>query len=183
MARLASQLCDRNPVVDSAELQLLLDDIFDQGLVFHGFTDYMRDYELIAYCTADPRTGIRPTHRRYLFKYCVQALIGTAVPEEVWADSLDEELVEPAVPTLDSTGYVWGVRWQMLYPGPKVVEDLEPARRWSAALAIDFHEVDIFTNGHNINLVFSDLQVTEVDEGYSPFTVGPPGPDFKTPLP
>lgn len=42
------------------EVQRLLDDVFDQALVYHGFTDYMRDYELVVYCTADPRTGIRP---------------------------------------------------------------------------------------------------------------------------
>ena len=37
-------------------LQCLVDDFFDAGLVFHGFMDYIRDYELIAYRTADPRT-------------------------------------------------------------------------------------------------------------------------------
>ena len=31
---------------------------FDQALVFHGVTDYMRDYEVFIYATADPRTGI-----------------------------------------------------------------------------------------------------------------------------
>jgi hypothetical protein len=47
---------------------------------------------------------------------------------------------------------------------------------------VSFHEVLIETNGHNIRLVFSDLEVTTVDPGYSPFTVPKGGPDFKIPL-
>jgi hypothetical protein len=45
------------------------------------------------------------------------------------------------------------------------------ARHWSEALGLDFHEVRIETNGHNLSLVFSDLVVTEVGAGFSPFTV------------
>ncbi len=38
-------------------LECLVDDFFDAGPVFHGSMDYLRDCELIAYRTADPRTG------------------------------------------------------------------------------------------------------------------------------
>ena len=48
--------------MDTARLKPDLDNIFDQALIFHGFTSYMRDYEMFAYCTADPRTGIAPEH-------------------------------------------------------------------------------------------------------------------------
>ena len=37
------------------------DDVFDQALVFHGITDYMRDYDVFVYATTDPRTGISRT--------------------------------------------------------------------------------------------------------------------------
>ncbi|WP_230462284.1 hypothetical protein [Micromonospora sp. CP22] len=58
-----------NYVVDAATLKQALDDVFDQVLVYHGFTDYMRDYEVIVYATADPRSGIAPAYLRYLFHY------------------------------------------------------------------------------------------------------------------
>jgi len=37
------------------------DDIFDQALMFHGFTKYMWDFELIAYChTWNGRPNLPP---------------------------------------------------------------------------------------------------------------------------
>jgi hypothetical protein len=39
--------------MDNAAVQVLLDNIFDQAMVYHGFTDYMRDYEL---------SYVRPIH-------------------------------------------------------------------------------------------------------------------------
>lgn len=50
--------------MDAVALQQALDDVFDQVLIYHAFTNYMRDYEAIIYATADPRTGIRPSHLR-----------------------------------------------------------------------------------------------------------------------
>jgi len=37
--------------VDTGRLKSDLDDIYDQALIFHGFTSYMRDYEMFTYCT------------------------------------------------------------------------------------------------------------------------------------
>jgi hypothetical protein len=42
-----------------------LDDVFDEAVIFRGFADYMRDYEVFIYATADPRTGVSPDHLRY----------------------------------------------------------------------------------------------------------------------
>lgn len=60
-------------------MQHALDDVFDQGVVYHAFTDYMRDYEVIVYSTADPITGVRPAYLRYLFKFCVLAEVQSTV--------------------------------------------------------------------------------------------------------
>ncbi|WP_435826542.1 YxiG-like protein [Amycolatopsis japonica] len=75
------------------------------ALVFHGFADYMRDYDVLVYATADPRTGIRPEFLRYRFKHCVRASVTSAVTPETWSRSLDDRLVDfeqgragPAVP-------------------------------------------------------------------------------------
>jgi hypothetical protein len=118
--------------MDEVKLRGLLDDVFDQAIVYHGFTDYMRDYEVVFYCTADPRTGIPPAHLGYLFRYCVTAEIETAVASSVWAESLDDRLIEYDT-GVDLPGYVWGVKWQVDYPGPSVVSDSERAARWAQA--------------------------------------------------
>jgi hypothetical protein len=49
-------------VVDRSGIKAAFDAVFDQAVMFHGFTDYMRDYDIFVYATADPRTGIAPQH-------------------------------------------------------------------------------------------------------------------------
>lgn len=61
------------------------------------------------------------------------------------------------------------MKWHCLYPGATLPSSSEATRRWSNALGIDFHEVRIETNAHNLTLVFSDLEVTEIPVGYAPF--------------
>ena len=105
------------PGMDVAEIQSAFDDVFDQAVVFHGFTNYMRDYELFIYATADPRTGIRPEHLRYRFRHCVRAYgRRPALSAEIWKRSLDQRLTDYEKGR-ELDGYVWGVKWQALYPG------------------------------------------------------------------
>ncbi|WP_435207675.1 YxiG-like protein [Micromonospora sp. bgisy143] len=156
--------------MEIAQLSQALDDIFDGAIVYHGYTDYLRDYEVVVYVTADPRTDIPPACLRYLFTYCVAAEVQTALSPEIWRCSLDERLTDREIgPNLD--GFVWAVRWQPLYPGAEVVADSERARSWADKIGIPFHEVRLTMNAHVLTLVFSDLDVTEVGEGYAPFTV------------
>jgi hypothetical protein len=155
--------------MDPVLLEQQLDDAFDTAVVHHGYTSYMRDYEVIVYATADPNTGIEPTHLRYLFKYCVEARCETTVRPDVWRVSLDERLIDHET-GVDLDGYVWGVKWHGLYPGATILPESETTRRWRQAVGIDFHEVRLETNAHSLTLVFSDLQVTQVPMGYAPFT-------------
>lgn len=106
----------------------------------------------------------------------------TALSAELWKRSLDERLIDYEQGQ-DLDGYVWGVRWQALYPGMKLLHGSAEAARWSHELGIPFHEAAIETNGHNFSLVFSDLAVSTVDVGYAPYVVRGGGPDFKIPLP
>jgi hypothetical protein len=169
-------------VVDEADIQTAFDDVFDQAIVFHGFADYMRDYDVFIYATADPRTGIAPQHLRYRFKYCVRAAAVSAVPLQVWRESLDDRLIDYDQGR-DLDGYVWGVKWQNLYPGMRLVTDSADADHWSRSLGIPFYEAAIETNGHNLSLLFADLLVDVVGEGHPPFVVSDEGPDFKAPSP
>nr|WP_239161120.1 hypothetical protein [Virgisporangium ochraceum] len=56
-------------LLDGAGMQEAFDEVFEQAIVFHGFADYMRDYDVFVYTTADPRTGIVPQHLRFRFKH------------------------------------------------------------------------------------------------------------------
>jgi hypothetical protein len=170
-----------DPMMDRSEIQTAFDEIFDQALVFHGFADYLRDYELYVHVTADPRTGIHPKHLRYRFKHCVRASATTALSPQIWRDSLDERLIDYDH-GVGLDGYVWGVKFQVLYPGLSLVEDSADARQWSADLGLPFHEATIETNGHNVTLVFADLAVDVVEPGHVPFAVPDGGPGFKFPL-
>ncbi|MET8338027.1 hypothetical protein ABZV14_39990 [Streptosporangium canum] len=160
--------------MDPVKLQQALDDVFDQALLRHGFTEYMRDYQLVIHATADPRSGIAPATLRYLFRHCVQATCTTTVSADTWRGSLDDRLISYET-GVDLDGYVWGVDWQLLYPGATLITDSPTARHWAAAVGIDFHEVRIQANAHDLTLVFSDLQIEELPSEWT-------GPDYKFPI-
>lgn len=157
--------------MNANEINAALRTVFDQAIVFHAFTDYMRDYEIVTYATAAPVSGISPRYERFLFRHCVQAHVVTTVPAEVWTRSLDDQLVAATEARMESTGYAWGVKWHGLDPGGAVIV-LDTARRWRDTVGIPFHEVRIETNAHDIRLVFSDLHVSTLDHGHAPFVVG-----------
>jgi hypothetical protein len=164
--------------VDADEIRRALDEVFDQALVFHAFADYMRDYDLYIYATSDPRTGIEPEHIRYRFTHCVRATATTAVRHDVWPRSLGDEFTdhEEWLRFGAPEGFVWGVKWQGLYPGMRLMPESDETREWSSLLGLPFHEVLIETNGHNLTLVFSDLRVSTVPPGTATFVVPASGP-------
>lgn len=162
--------------MDRTELSAAFDDIFDDALVLHGYAPHLRDYDL--YVDAWPGVGAahRTTrHLRYRFTHCVRASATSAVPPEVWARSLDDRLLDRAVldgPAEEITGYVWAVEWQCLYPGVTLLEPSQETARWESALGIPFHTARVGTNGHDLELVFSDLVVSTVEPGFTPYTTG-----------
>jgi hypothetical protein len=99
--------------VSRGEIKQALDAVFDQAIVFHGFADCMRDYELVVWATADPRTAISPEHLSYTFQHCVRATVTSAVRPDVWARSLDDRLTDHEM-GVEFYGYVSDVKWQGL---------------------------------------------------------------------
>jgi hypothetical protein len=169
--------------VHRAEIESALEDVFDQAIMFHAFADYMRDYDVFIHATSDPRTGVPPVNLRYRFTHCVQVTTTTALSPEIWARSLDERLKDYDTAIVsDLDGYVWGVKWQALYPGMSLAQESPAAETWSAQLGLPFYEIHVRTNGHNLALVFSDLVVTAVEPGHAAFVIPPTGPDSKFPL-
>jgi hypothetical protein len=137
--------------VDVSTLRQALDTVLDQALVYHAYTDYMRDYEMILYLTADPATGVQPVYLRYLFRYCVEVRTRTSVRRDVWRESLDDRLLgDPG--TIDQGGYVWGVKWQCLYPGGTIVPDSQRAvsgRKPLASISTKFASRPTATTSHS----------------------------------
>ncbi|MEU6673852.1 hypothetical protein [Streptomyces sp. NPDC046925] len=69
---------------------------------------------------------------------------------------------------VDLDGYVWGTNQHELYgAGLRLMS--EAALRWSKDVGIDFHEVHVQTIAHELTLLFSALEVSEVPVGYAPF--------------
>lgn len=154
---------------DAPGITAALDAIFDCVLVFHGFADFMRDYDLVVYVPSNLASGTVPRHLRYRFTNCVRASVVSALSRDTWAISLDDGLVEFETGT-ELDGFVWGVKWEDLYPGAKLVESAD-ANGWTSDLGVPFHEVQIETNVHTIALVFSALRVCTAAEGDAPFVV------------
>ena len=158
-----------------AELQATLDELFDRQLLFHGYTPFMGDYDLVIYESVDPKSGLTPRHRRFRFQFCTEATVRSRVRPDVWSTSLSDELVRQQRVTMESTGYVWGVRGQELYPGAAIVMESDRARYWNEQVGIPFWEVQVEANAQEIRLVFSDLSVEDVEPGYAPFAVASDG--------
>jgi hypothetical protein len=72
-----------------------LDEMFDCALTHHGYTKYIRDYEMVVYQSVDPnpKFGLAPRHLRFLFRYCPEVLVRSLVRPDVWSSSLDDALM------------------------------------------------------------------------------------------
>lgn len=134
------------------------EDFFDAAIMKHGFTDYMRDYEIIVGARdGPPNTDIH----RYQFVGTVEAHYATAVRPEFFAASLPDEFVlsGPDYPDKpDPDGFIWGVRYSNAYPGLEYVPDSELAKRWSNALGIPMHEIVLETEAFRLQLVFAEVR-------------------------
>jgi hypothetical protein len=161
--------------MDVTQLQSLLDELFDRQLMFHGFTNHMRDYELVIFESVDPRSGFLPRHRRFLFRFCTEASVRSNVSAATWGSSTSDELLANSHVTMEETGYVWGVRGQEIYPGASIIPDSSRSSNWEHASGLKCWEVLIEANAHIITLVFSDLSVEDVTAGYSPYVVAENG--------
>jgi hypothetical protein len=112
-----------------------------------------------------------PRHLRFLFRICPEVSVRSRVRPDVWARSLSDELLRTHTVTRESMGYTWGVAGQELYPGASIVEPSSRAQLWARETGIQFHEVHIEANAHEISIVFSELTMEEVAPGYVPFRV------------
>ena len=167
--------------VDTEQIRSAFETAFDQALVFHSFTEYMRDYELVIQMSTGAGPEAPTTFARYIFTNCVEVSVTTSVSPKIWAQSLDERLIQYQTGA-DLDGYVWGVNWQELYPGLELVTESARTDAWSEQLGVPFHEARIGAGAHNFTLIFSDLRIEPAEMGYVPFAVGAGFWDGKLPL-
>ena len=90
--------------------------------------------------------------------------------------SFSDDLLVSRHVSRESTGYVWGVEAQEIYPGATVVQDSERARYWTDQVGIAFHEVHIEANaGDHRGRSSAEVTVEQVASGYTPFSVAAAG--------
>jgi hypothetical protein len=136
---------------------------FDGAILSHGFTSYMRDYEILAEVSAGYNKDGTGRYR-YRFTHCVHASYNTSMRDDTWRISWSDILTdyerwkEADAPE----GFVWGVCWAETYPGLTYVEDSKAASDWSQRLGQPMHEVQIETNVYSLNLVFHDVVITKL---------------------
>lgn len=139
-------------------------DVFDNALIFHSYKNYMRDYELIVEVHIGP--ALQGTYS-YLFRYCVEADIRTSLNPNTYRESLDDRLIDYETGK-DLDGYVWGVKWSLMYPGWKRHAASQRAAAWSEHVGLEFHEVVVETNAFLITLVFASLHIKQVSDRIDP---------------
>lgn len=135
--------------------------LYDSAIIRHGFTDYMRDYEVVIYFPPDLGDAVR----KFQFVGCAEAQYMTALRH--FAVSLPDEnvTVNLSDPPEDfPTGFIWAVRDATLVPGFSYIEDGEQAAFWSNKLGRKMHEVLFETNVYNLRLVFADVRTTVIED-------------------
>ena len=155
---------------DLAALDWANDALFDSAIVRHGFTPYMRDYDLIVEVPAakpDRSGSYIESQYRYRFTHCVEAHVEKTLRPHVWSYSWTDDFTtytgwEAAG---SPNGFVWGVEFSDAYPGASRVAESPRAEAWGTKVGRDMHEVRIETNAFLISLICHDLQVTRLASG------------------
>ena len=133
------------------------EDFFHAAILRHGFTDYMRDDEIIVGArNGPPETDIHKNQ----FIGCVEAAY-QSTSDGWFSKSLSDDLVLSGADFPEKQnppGFVWGVRYATAYPGLKYVDDGARAEYWSRKVGRKMHEVLTGTNVYSLRLVFADIR-------------------------
>ena len=145
--------------------------LFDNAIVGHGFTPYLRDYDVLVEASAAAPGGQRSYvegRYRLRFTHCVIAHAETAVADKTWKVSWPEHFTdyEAWEAAGHPEGYVWGVDHSVAYPGASYIEDSPQAREWTQRLGNPTRHISIETNGHNLQLIFHELHITKIAQGH-----------------
>ncbi|MBA4385271.1 MAG: hypothetical protein C0410_11090 [Anaerolinea sp.] len=131
----------------------------DAAILRHGFTDYMRDYDVIVGArNGPPNTDVH----KYQFVGCVEARYETKLGKDFLLSITDDFVFSgPDYPDKpDPNGFIWGVRFAETWVGGglKYIHSGERAKHWSKIIGREMHEVIIDTNAYVLQLVFADIR-------------------------
>ncbi len=161
--------------MEIADLDPVLADLYDKELVFHGFTPYMSDYEMVLYEPVDPnpKYGLVLRHLRFLFRYCTESTVTSRARPDVW------NLVPQQRPPQGAARLQGLDRLRLGRGGPGGLpgcHGLQGSKRtayWADQLGTAFHEVLVEANPQTIGLVFSEATVAEVTPVICPSSLRP----------
>ena len=132
-------------------------DLFDNSIVKHGNCENVRDYEIIGYIS-----GLNfDVEVQYIFKGCIEVIFKNTVRPEIF--SMDDRLLdlnrqfEPDYPQK----FIWDAGAD-IYPGWKLEENTEELRKLETLYNLKFYKFYLETNAYNLDLIFHDLEVTEL---------------------
>src|SRR5215212_1496886 len=141
--------------------------MFDVAILRHGYTSYMRDYDVIAEIGGVGGTGSGVY--RYRFTHCVQISTRTLVRDEIWQKSWDDLFIDYQrwLEADTPIGFVWGACWSMAYPGLSYLAESAMAEEWSKRLQKPMHEVEIETQAFYLQLIFHDILIDKLSDEVS----------------
>lgn len=120
----------------------------DAAILRHGFTDYMRDYEIIV----DARNGLPNTDlHKYQFIGCVEVHYQTRVSPLIFTESLPDEFGDsgPDYPEKeDPDGFIWDVRY--LTAHWVYLEESDRSKYWSKVMKREMHQITIETEAFQL---------------------------------
>jgi len=157
-----------------SDLDPVLAEPYDRELIFHGFTPYMRDYEMVLY---EPSTRTRST---VLSRDTSASSLGTALsPPSPPGPGLTYGS-GPLATTSSGCGTSPGLDRLRLgrggpggLPGCHGLQGSKRAAYWADQLGTAFHEVLVEANPQTIGLVFSEATVAEVTPVICPSSLRP----------
>lgn len=132
------------------------------AIVRHGYTDYMRDYDVLVAGIEGP--PFSDAHR-YQFVMCVYAVVNTNVDEKILFGSFEDELVLSDINQSGDTDKEcvhWGVRESTAQFGLELVQNSEIASEWTRKLRRPMSEIRIETEIFRLDLVFAELRYEKI---------------------
>lgn len=117
-ASIRSRRMDVEKQLESSDFDEVCSVIYDGSLLHHGFADHSRDYEALV----DLYPAQAEERRLLTFQKCVVANVESGLRPDTWQVSLDDRNLNwEQWNDSDLTGYVWGVKYECLEPGGRVV--------------------------------------------------------------
>lgn len=140
-----------------------LEDIYDVAVLRHGFTNYVRDYEIEI-----EANWIGELAGRYVltFKHCYDLTYETLVNDDLIRESWDDIFTNYELwkKCNEPSGFVWGTNWSLAYPGFSSIKDSARAKKWSNRLKKTMIEVLLETNSFRINLIFESSTLRKISD-------------------